>query len=52
MADFTGTDGNDVLLGTDDNDNLYGLDGADFLKGCSATITSMAAPGAIVRPII
>jgi Ca2+-binding RTX toxin-like protein len=33
MADFTGSDGNDVLLGTDDNDNLYGLDGADFLKG-------------------
>jgi Ca2+-binding RTX toxin-like protein len=33
MADFTGSDGNDVLVGTDDNDNLYGLDGADFLKG-------------------
>lgn len=33
MADFTGTEGNDVLLGTDGNDNLYGLGGADFLKG-------------------
>lgn len=33
MADFTGTEGNDVVVGTDSNDNLYGLGGADFLKG-------------------
>jgi Ca2+-binding RTX toxin-like protein len=33
MADFTGTESNDVVVGTDSNDNLYGLGGADFLKG-------------------